>query len=71
MDERSDLDEQRTQWAWTKVSGATNKGRRMIDCWAAGLPSTQEKPRRDKCVQPFGNAGDDLTCSPRRPVCII
>ena len=28
MDEHSDLDEQRPQWAWTKVSGAPNRGER-------------------------------------------
>ena len=71
MDECSDLDEQRTQRAGTKVSRTPIKERRMIDCWVASLPSTQERPRKENCVQPFGNAGEDLTCHPRRPVHII
>lgn len=63
LNERSDLDEQRPRWDWTKVRGPRIAARGTIDCWAAGLPSIQEKPGRDNRLWSIGNAGEDLTAA--------
>ena len=66
MEEHSDLDEQRPQRAWTKVSGARTLVRGMINCWAAGLPSREAEI--NNCTRPIGIAGEDLPWPHRRPV---